>query len=205
MTEIHKIEVGSLQTNCYVVSSNGVAFVVDIGAEPLKVKEYCDKMSLSVEGILLTHGHYDHVGAVNSFQKLTGAKIYVSEKDGILANSYKNMAFAFGKVMDKFTPDCIVEDGDIITIGDMTVKVVATAGHTAGGLCFILEDNIFSGDTLFQTSYGRTDFPTGDFDALKDSISKLFALEGDYKVFPGHGNSTTLSKEREHNLINFND
>ncbi len=205
MTEIHKIEVGSLQTNCYVVSSNGVAFVVDIGAEASKVKEYCNDKSLQVEGILLTHGHYDHVGAVNSFQKLTNAKIYVSEKDSILANSYKNMAFAFGKVMDKFTPDCIVEDGDIITIGDMRVKVVATAGHTAGGLCFILEDNIFSGDTLFQTSYGRTDFPTGDFDALKKSISKLFALEGEYKVFPGHGNSTTLSKEREHNLINFND
>ncbi|MBO7326720.1 MAG: MBL fold metallo-hydrolase, partial [Clostridia bacterium] len=83
--------------------------------------------------------------------------------------------------------------------------VVTTPGHTKGGACYILENNSFSGDTLFQTSYGRTDLPTGDYNALKESLNKLFALEGDYNVYPGHGAQTTLDIERKHNLINFDD
>ncbi len=205
MTEIKCIKVGKLETNCYVVSSHGVAFVVDIGADATKVKEYCDNKDLKVEGILLTHGHYDHVGAVKEFQDLTNAKIYVSAKDGKLANSFKSLAFAFSAVMKHFTPNVEVANGDHITIGDMNLTVIETPGHTHGGVCFILDDVIFSGDTLFQTSYGRVDLPTGSYDDLKKSLAKLFALEGDYKVYPGHGHPTTLDEERKHNLINFDD
>ncbi len=205
MTEIKCIKVGGLETNCYVVSRDGVAFVVDVGADADKVKSYCDEKRLDVQAILLTHGHYDHVGAVKKFQGMTSAKIYVSTLDGKLANSYKSMAFAFGAVMKHFTPDVEVEDGDVITIGDMSVKVLSTPGHTAGGLCFIMEDAIFSGDTLFQTSYGRTDLPTGNFTDIKASLKKLFAVEGNYTVYPGHGHLTTLQEERIHNFINFDD
>ena len=155
--------------------------------------------------ITLTHGHYDHTGATKSLQNMTGAKIYATANCTDIANSYKSMAFAFGAIINKFTTDVVVKEGDIITIGDMVVKVIETAGHTKGGACFILGDNIFSGDTLFQTSYGRTDLPTGDFNALEKSLKKLFALEGDYKVYPGHGPYTTLDTERKHNLIKFND
>lgn len=203
MTEITKLEVGKLETNCYVVSSNGVAFVVDPGAEAERIFDHCNSHSLKVEGILLTHGHYDHSGAVKKLQNLTGAKIYATADCYDLANSYKSMAFAFGAVINKFDTDVIVKEGDNITIGDMNIKVVETPGHTKGGACFILEDNIFTGDTLFQTSYGRTDLPTGDYVALEKSLKKLFAIEGDYKVYPGHGSNTTLSIERQHNIINF--
>lgn len=205
MTEITKLEVGKLETNCYVVSNNGVAFVVDPGAESEAIKEYCDSHSLTIEAILLTHGHYDHVGAVKSLQDMTGAKIYATLVCADFANSYKSMAFAFGAVLDRFSTDVPVRDGDNITIGDMIVKVMETPGHTKDSACFILEDNIFSGDTLFQTSYGRTDLPTGDFNTLEKSLKRLFDLDGEYRVYPGHGPNTTLSIERQHNLINFND
>ena len=203
--EISRLEVGKLSTKCYVVSNNGVAFVVDPGAEAEKVKNYADSQSLNIEGILLTHGHFDHAGAVKQLQELTDAKIYATADCVNLANSYKSMAFAMGGIMRKFDADVVVCDGDNITMGDMSVKVIATPGHTRGGACYIVEDNIFSGDTLFQTSYGRTDLPTGDFNALEKSLKKLFAIDGEYKVFPGHGPATTLSTERKHNLINFND
>ena len=205
MIEITALEVGKLATNCYVVSSNGVAFIVDPGADAGEIKNFLDSKSLKAEGILLTHGHYDHTGAVKNLQDMTGAKIYATADCNDLANSYKSMAFAFGAVMNEFYTDVIVSDGDDITIGDMSVKVVTTPGHTKGGACYILENNIFSGDTLFQTSYGRTDLPTGDYNALKESLNKLFALEGDYNVYPGHGAQTTLDTERKHNLINFDD
>ena len=201
--EISTIEVGTLQTNCYVVSQNGVAFIVDPGAEAQAVKEYCDGHSLTVEAILLTHGHYDHSGAVKELQSLTGAKIYATKDCNLLANSMKSLAFAFGATVNKFTTDVIIEDGDNITIGDMKVAVLSTPGHTQGGVCYIVEDCIFSGDTLFRTSYGRTDLPTGDAKILEKSIKKLFALDGEYKVYPGHGASTTLDTERKHNIINF--
>lgn len=203
MTEIKRIRVGMLVTNCYVVSRDGIAFVVDVGADAKKVKDYCDNNNLTVEGILLTHGHYDHVGGVQELKSLTGAKIYASEMCHKVANSPYNMATEMGKVMTPFDTDVIVSDGDHITIGDMLVTVIATPGHTAGGVCFVHEDNIFSGDTLFQSSYGRTDLPTASFDDLVKSIHRLFALEGDFKVHPGHGFSTTLDKERKQNLINF--
>ena len=205
MIEITALEVGKLATNCYVVSSNGVAFIVDPGADAGDIKNFLDGKSLKAEGILLTHGHYDHTGAVKNLQDMTDAKIYATADCNDLANSYKSMAFAFGAVMKKFDTDVTVGDGDYITIGDMSVKVVTTPGHTKGGACYIIENNIFSGDTLFQTSYGRTDLPTGDYNALKNSLNKLFALEGDYNVYPGHGAQTTLDIERKHNLINFDD
>ena len=205
MMEITCLEVGKLATNCYVVSENGIAFVVDPGAESEAIKEYADNHALNIEAILLTHGHYDHSGAVKELQDMTDAKIYATADCAEIANSYKSMAFAFGAIINKFNTDIMVKDGDHITIGDMNVKVIETAGHTKGGACFILDRNIFSGDTLFQTSYGRTDLPTGDFNALEKSLKKLFALEGDYKVYPGHGPYTTLDIERKHNLINFND
>lgn len=205
MMEIKRIRVGKLYTNCYVVSSNGVAFVIDPGEDADKINDYCVKSGLKVEGILLTHGHHDHVGGVAELKSLTGAKVYASPLTDRVANSAYNMAYEMGETPKYFEVDAHVNDGDHITIGDMTLTVVATPGHTSGCTCFMLDDNIFSGDTLFQTSYGRTDLPTGNFTLLEKSLKKLFNLEGDFKVHPGHGFSTTLESERKHNIINFND
>jgi glyoxylase-like metal-dependent hydrolase (beta-lactamase superfamily II) len=205
MMEIARLEVGQLATNCYIVHSNGVAFVVDPGAEAERIKAFCDEQNLTVEGILLTHGHYDHTGAVKELKQLTNAKIHCTEDCNKIANSVKSMAFGFGATIQKFDADVLVKDDDHIAIGNMNINVMATPGHTKGGACFIVEHNIFSGDTLFQTSYGRTDFPTGDMKSLENSLRRLFALEGDYNVYPGHGACTTLDIERKHNLIHFND
>ena len=203
--DIKRIRVGKLLTNCYVVSSDGVAFVIDPGANADKIYDYCKESGLKVEGILLTHGHHDHVGAVAELKSLTGAKVYCSPLTDKVANSAYNMAYEMGETPNNFEVDVHVNDGEHISIGDMTITAIATPGHTSGCTCFMIDGNIFSGDTLFQTSYGRTDLPTGSFATLEKSIKKLFNLQGDYKVHPGHGFSTTLDSERKHNIINFND
>jgi glyoxylase-like metal-dependent hydrolase (beta-lactamase superfamily II) len=203
--DIKRIRVGRLMTNCYVVSFDGVAFVIDPGADAGKINDYCQNHGLKVEAILLTHGHHDHVGAVAELKALTKAQVYCSPQTDMVANSAYNMAYEMGETPNNFEVDQQVNDGDHITIGDMTVTAITTPGHTSGCTCFVIDGNIFSGDTLFQTSYGRTDLPTGNFATLQKSIQKLFSLDGDYNVHPGHGFSTTLEAERKHNIINFDD
>ena len=119
-----------------------------------------------------------------------------------LISSFKNLAFYSGKTVDKFLPDVTVSGGETLNVAGLDVRVIHTPGHTEGGVCYIVGDAIFSGDTLFELSYGRTDFPTGDFAKLKNSIvNKLFTLKENYTVYPGHGNPSTLDFERDNNPI----
>lgn len=190
-----------LETDTYLVLNGARAFVVDPGADADKIAAAAKNAGAVIENVLLTHAHFDHIGAAAELQR-RGALIVMHRDDVPLVASFKNLAFYTGKTVDKFVPDVTISGGETLDVAGISVKVIHTPGHTAGGVCYVAEDSIFSGDTLFELSYGRTDFPTGSFKDLKNSlINKLFALKGDYKVYPGHGNPTTLAFEREHNPI----
>lgn len=201
--KVETIVVGHLDTNCYLISENGNGIVVDPGFDADRILETATNSGVKITSILLTHGHYDHVGGVAEIVRKTGAKVYIGEKDYALANSYKNLGFSFGCTTEKFDADVLLKEGEYLVDG-LSVKVIETPGHTAGGVCYQIENALFSGDTLFCCSYGRTDFPTGDYSALKKSITeKLFAIDRDLTVYTGHGNSTELFKEKRTNPINF--
>ena len=190
-----------LETDTYLVTNGSEAFVVDPGDGADMLTAAAEAEGAKIGWVLLTHAHFDHIGAAAELQ-CGGALIVMHRDDVPLVGSFKNLAFYAGKKVEHFTPDVTVSGGETLDVAGIAVKVMHTPGHTAGGVCYIAEDCIFSGDTLFELSYGRTDFPTGSFKELKNSIvNKLFALKGDYKVFPGHGAPTTLQFEREHNPV----
>ena len=190
-----------LETDTYLVLLGKEAFVVDPGADADKIAKAAESAGAKISCVLLTHAHFDHIGGVAELQR-AGALVVMHESDIGLISSFKNLAFYAGVKVEKFLPDITVKGGETLTVAGMPVRVIHTPGHTAGGVCYVAEDCIFSGDTLFELSYGRTDFPTGSFKELKNSVvNRLFALQGDYKVYPGHGAPTTLDFERAHNPI----
>ena len=190
-----------LETGTYVVINGGRAFVVDPGADAERIIAAAEAEGAKIEWVLLTHAHFDHIGAAAALQR-EGAQIVLHRDDVKLIKSFQNLSVLAGVKVEHFTPDVTVAGGETLDVAGVSVKVIHTPGHTAGSVCYVAGDVIFSGDTLFALSYGRTDFPTGSFAQLKNSIvNKLFALEGDYKVLPGHEGPTTLDYERAHNPI----
>lgn len=190
-----------LATNTYIVVNAKEAFVVDPGDNADAILAAAAQEGATITEVLLTHGHYDHIGAVAELQR-KGALVIMHRDDVHLISSFKNLAFYSGKTVDKFLPDVTVSGGETLNVAGLDVRVIHTPGHTEGGVCYIVGDAIFSGDTLFELSYGRTDFPTGDFAKLKNSIvNKLFTLKENYTVYPGHGNPSTLDFERDNNPI----
>ena len=179
--------VGLYQTNCYMVYGEGDKCVlIDPGYQPEELLAQVQRQGKQVEAILLTHGHFDHVGAVRDIVAETDCKVYICDQETALPET-----LTAGKLYYSHS----YNDGDIVEAAGLTFKVI----HTPGGVCLVCEDAIFSGDTLFASSIGRTDFPGGSYDTLKASLQKLIALEGDYRVFPGHGEDTTLDFERKTN------
>ena len=165
---------------------------------------------LTVKKILVTHGHFDHIGAISSIVAKTGAEVFVHPADASkLQSAEKSLAnlvpeVKFNKVT-KYTP---IFDGEKIEQDELIFHVIHTPGHSKGSVCYVCQDFIFSGDTLFCRSVGRTDFPDGSLDDIKKSVKKLADLKGDYTVFCGHENSTTLDEERANNVYikdNYND
>lgn len=190
-----------LETGTYVVINDGRAFVVDPGADAGRIIAAAEAEGAKIEWVLLTHAHFDHIGAAAALQR-EGAQIVLHRDDVKLIKSFQSLSVLAGVKVEHFTPDVTVAGGETLDVAGVSVKVIHTPGHTAGSVCYVAGDVIFSGDTLFALSYGRTDFPTGSFAQLKNSIiNKLFALEGDYKVLPGHEGPTTLDYERAHNPI----
>lgn len=190
-----------LETGTYVVINGGRAFVVDPGADAERIIAAAEAEGAKIEWVLLTHAHFDHIGAAAALQR-EGAQIVLHRDDVKLIKSFQNLSVLAGVKVEHFTPDVTVAGGETLDVAGVSVKVIHTPGHTAGSVCYVAGDVIFSGDTLFALSYGRTDFPTGSFAQLKNSVvNKLFALEGDYKVLPGHEAPTTLDYERAHNPI----
>lgn len=201
MIEVTTVTVGFLASNCYIVRERGntEAVLIDPGADYEKISAVLEAKGLTPKAVLLTHAHFDHCNAVSRF-KADGCRVYLHNADEILLRTEMNMAGGMGARFNPFTPDVLFLDGFVIDECALTFKCVHTPGHTAGGVCYIIDNLIFSGDTLFCLSIGRSDFPTGNGRELINSVSeKLFALSGDYIVYPGHGESTTLDFERKHN------
>lgn len=194
---------GELQTNTYVVSNGKKCFIVDPTGNPSPVDEYISENSLTVDGIIVTHGHFDHTELLKYYRD-KGIKAYVGQNDVKMLSNKSNLALAMGIFDFPYTTaDVGLNDGDVFTLADVEIKAIATAGHTEGGMTYIVDaaNAMFTGDTVFKLGYGRTDFIGGSFEKLLKSVKKLFAINKDYDVYPGHGDFTTLNYEKRNNPI----
>ena len=198
---IKTLVTGPVAGNCYIVfDENKDALVIDPGDEADKILAEIEKNGVTVSKIVLTHGHFDHTSAVPEVKAKTGAEVLIGEKDFDMTNSAKlSLAGPFGIGYTPFVCDTKLKEGDTITVGTMSYKIIETPGHTKGSICLIGEDVIFSGDTLFLGSCGRTDFPGGSFAEMKASLKRLAQIDGNYYVYSGHGPRTTLDFERNNN------
>ncbi|MBR5683379.1 MAG: MBL fold metallo-hydrolase [Ruminococcus sp.] len=200
--KIHHLQLGPLRSNCYIVeTAPGRCVAIDIGGDSRLLLEFLKMKKLRLGKILLTHGHFDHIGGAEEVHQATGAEVYIHELDAHMLTSESaslasNMSFIDFVPLTDWTcifGDCYINDGDC------SFRVLHTPGHSRGSVCYICEDVIFSGDTLFCCSVGRTDFPDSSDAAMAYSLNTLYHLQGDYKVLPGHNESTTLGYEREAN------
>lgn len=191
---------GSMDNNCSLIidEKTNQSALVDCNEFSQKMIDMIGDTELKY--ILLTHGHFDHIIGVKSVKEKYGAQVVISKEDEPMLNSSKlSLAVFCNAPQNNVDADIIVKDGDEITLGEIKIKVMATPGHTSGSVCYIAENCIFSGDTLFYCSCGRTDFPSGSPEQMMSSLQKLKALDGDYKVYTGHNNLTTLDFERKNN------
>lgn len=202
--KIGRLMLGIVQTNCYFVYREGTSDVIffDPADKGDYIYETLKEKDLHVKGILLTHGHFDHIWGCNKLRELSGAPIYAYEEEKVLCeDAVVNVSEQVGRPYTVI-PDRYLKDGEEITIADMTCKLIATPGHTVGSCCYYFEEAgiLIAGDTLFQESVGRTDLATGSAGALVRSIKdKLFTLPDDTKVYPGHGDVTTIGNEKQYN------
>ncbi len=196
--KIMKLVVGQLQENCFILfDENKDAFVVDPGGSSENIIEAIEKNSLNIKYILLTHGHFDHVGAVAALVEKYKAPVYLSKKDRAFLESPKEVrASAFGMQIEAADVDVFVKDGDEIPFSGGTIKVIETPGHTLGSVCYLFENYLFAGDTLFNGSIGRTDFPESDHSLMVESLKKLKKLDDEIYVLSGHGPESQMSYEK---------
>lgn len=196
---LRKIVNGGLQNNTYIVKIGKYCVVIDPASKLIRAE--VEKEGLQPLAVLLTHGHFDHIKGVEAFMS-EGVPVYIHPLDNPKCTGEQSADWLKRFRITPFSCDKFVEDGDVLTFAGVDFKVVHTPGHSAGGVCYVVENVIFSGDTLFLDSYGRYDFEDSSFEDLKSSIvDKLFNFDGDYVVFPGHGESTTLLNERKRNMI----
>ena len=192
MLQIHTLPLGDYQTNCYILHQEGNrdCVIIDPGYEPEIILSYLSEKGLTIQAILLTHGHFDHVGAVRELAAQTDCQVYLNPKElampPMLTAGPLYYTNSYG-------------EGDQLDIAGISLQVLETPGHTPGSVCLITENNLFSGDTLFCGSCGRTDLPCGDHRAMTESLKRLAALREDYTVYPGHGSNTTLAWEQKTN------
>ena len=188
-----RLPVGNYQANCCLVFDNqNTAVVIDPGEEAARILRNIEENKLSVKAILLTHAHFDHIGAVKQVQKATNAPLWVHEAE---VPALTDRQFNMMPIPYSLSADRELHDGEQVTVGDLVFTVLHTPGHTAGSVCFLCEDTLFSGDTLFACGVGRTDFPGGDTRALWNSLKALSQLPPHTRVVAGHGEETTIGAE----------
>ena len=192
---IKTLVVGQIDTNCYIVTDENTlkCAVIDPGDESNTILDYIESNKLTVESIFLTHGHFDHNLAVYAVRDATGAPIYIHKADAVAENDRDRF---------KLTADNSVQyygEGDEMHVGNLTFTVMETPGHSPGCITLQCENALFTGDTLFKNSMGRTDIGEGNLQQLMRSLNRLYRLDGDFEVYPGHMDETTLDKERRFN------
>jgi glyoxylase-like metal-dependent hydrolase (beta-lactamase superfamily II) len=202
---LHTVVTGPLEVNCYLVGcekTNRTA-VIDPGGDAERIISVIDDNKLKPSHILLTHGHWDHIGAVGALKRKYGAAISLHEDDRRLYANACQQARFFGFEIDSPPPvDQSLKDGDSILIGMLDLRVIHTPGHSMGSVCFLGENEIFTGDLVFAGAFGRTDIPGGNTQLLRDSVEgKIFVLPCNTIIYPGHGRRTTVSDEKSGNSI----
>ena len=200
MLSVHTLPLGQLRANCYIVHAEGsrTCAVIDPGGDYPILRSQLEALGLSVDAVLLTHGHFDHVGAVEELVKAAGCQLWMSQSDWSQFPS-PITSFVYPIANCDFTEVRFCEEGDAIRAGGLELRVLETPGHSHGSLCFACCDALFTGDTLFAGGMGRIDLPGGSGRFMRDSLSRLAEIEIDYTVYPGHGPASTLSQERIHN------
>lgn len=203
--DIEIMPLGQLMTNCYIISNHETkeAVIIDPADESDKIEAYIGESGLSVRGILLTHGHFDHINAAFQLRNAYHTKIYAYEEEReVLENAEFNCSLTLGGREVALAADVFLKDKDVISLAGLHIQVLHTPGHTKGSVCYYIRNHnvVVSGDTLFLESIGRTDMPTGNAHKLLESIrDSLLGIEDSVLVLPGHGDRTTIGYERKNN------
>ena len=192
MLNMKHLALGAYQTNCYLVweENSPTCVVIDPGYEPDTILDEAKKLGKEITAVLLTHGHFDHVGGVRELAAETGCPVYLHEAELSMPPQMTAGPLFYTNTYG---------EGDFVEAAGLSFKVLHTPGHTPGSICLLCENAMFSGDTLFWGSCGRTDLPGGSWATIRKSLLRLAELSGDYDVYPGHGDTTTLSFERKMN------
>lgn len=201
---IKRLVVGPLEENSYIVGDEKTkdAVVIDPGDEGDRINDMIKDEGFKVSAIICTHAHFDHVGAVGDIKAATGAKILMHKDDVKTYGMARDQGAIWGfEVDDLPAPDGFLDEGDEVKVGGLSFKVLHTPGHSPGGICLYGEGIVITGDTIFQGSVGRTDFPGGSYERLKESFVRLLELPDDTKVYSGHGPETSIGRERSENFF----
>ena len=192
MLKVHAMALGAYQTNCYILHEEASASccVIDPGYEAGTILDKLESLGLTLEAILLTHGHFDHVGAVKELAAETGCQVYIHPADLALPPMMTAGILYYTKTYS---------EGTTLRLAGLDITVLHTPGHTPGSVCLLTGDTLFSGDTLFAGSCGRTDLPGGDWATIRQSLGRLAAIEANLWVLPGHGGTSQLRDEKKYN------